>query len=217
MRSFAGRDILSLKEFERNEFFHVFDVAAKMEVIARGRRNVDMRKEKTLVTAFYQPSTRTHHRARRVLARDIRCANARRDHRVPAPRRLFPERRHPREAAIFDHAFVAAPGNVHEHIEVTALVLNLLKHRRDRVIVGVIAGDPRDGGVEIGASDRTTSGIHLRARVSQAECDAASDAAACARDERDTSIQIGHTTVETLLSRAYAVKAPRRVSPTRID
>ena len=24
MRSFAGRDILSLKEFERKEFFHVF-------------------------------------------------------------------------------------------------------------------------------------------------------------------------------------------------
>jgi aspartate carbamoyltransferase catalytic subunit len=27
MRSFAGRDILSLKDFERQEFFHVFDVA----------------------------------------------------------------------------------------------------------------------------------------------------------------------------------------------
>ena len=59
MRSFSGRDILSLKEFERNEFFHVFGVAEDMEVIARGRRNVDMLKEKTLVTAFYQPSTRT--------------------------------------------------------------------------------------------------------------------------------------------------------------
>ena len=59
MRSFAGRDILSLKEFERNEFFHVFDVAQKMEAIARGRKNVDMLKEKTLVAAFYQPSTRT--------------------------------------------------------------------------------------------------------------------------------------------------------------
>ena len=59
MRSFAGRDILSLKEFERNEFFHVFDVAARMEVIARARKNVDLLKEKTLVTAFYQPSTRT--------------------------------------------------------------------------------------------------------------------------------------------------------------
>ena len=59
MRSFAGRDILSLKEFERNEFFHVFDVAQKMESIARSRKNVDLLKEKTLVTAFYQPSTRT--------------------------------------------------------------------------------------------------------------------------------------------------------------
>lgn len=59
MRSFAGRDILSLKEFERNEFFHVFDVASKLEPIARSRRNADMLKEKTLVTAFYQPSTRT--------------------------------------------------------------------------------------------------------------------------------------------------------------
>jgi aspartate carbamoyltransferase catalytic subunit len=59
MRSFMGSDILSLKEFERNEFFHVFGVAEDMEVIARGRRNVDMLKEKTLVTAFYQPSSRT--------------------------------------------------------------------------------------------------------------------------------------------------------------
>ncbi len=59
MRSFMGRDILSLKDFERNEFFHVFGVAQEMEPIARSRRNVDMLKEKTLVTAFYQPSTRT--------------------------------------------------------------------------------------------------------------------------------------------------------------
>ena len=59
MRSFAGRDILSLKDFERNEFDHVFEIARQMEPIARHRRNVDMLKEKTLVTAFYQPSTRT--------------------------------------------------------------------------------------------------------------------------------------------------------------
>ncbi len=59
MRSFAGRDILSLKDFERNEFFQVLEVARKMEPIARERKNVDMLREKTLVTAFYQPSTRT--------------------------------------------------------------------------------------------------------------------------------------------------------------
>lgn len=59
MRSFAGRDILSLKDFERNEFFRVFETAEKLEPIARNRRNSDMLREKTLVTAFYQPSTRT--------------------------------------------------------------------------------------------------------------------------------------------------------------
>jgi aspartate carbamoyltransferase catalytic subunit len=59
MRSFMGRDILSLKDFERNEFFHVLDVAEQMEPIARERRNTDLLSEKTLVVAFYQPSTRT--------------------------------------------------------------------------------------------------------------------------------------------------------------
>lgn len=59
MRSFSGRDILSLKDFERQEFQHVFEVARKMEDIARERKNVNLCADKTLVTAFYQPSTRT--------------------------------------------------------------------------------------------------------------------------------------------------------------
>ena len=59
MRSFAGRDILSLKDFEREEFFRVFEVADELAPIARNRRNSDILKEKTMVTAFYQPSTRT--------------------------------------------------------------------------------------------------------------------------------------------------------------
>lgn len=59
MRSFAGRDILSLKDFERAEFFRIFEAAEAMEPIARQRRNVDLLKDKTLLTAFYQPSTRT--------------------------------------------------------------------------------------------------------------------------------------------------------------
>src|SRR5919201_893847 len=59
MRSFRGRDILSLKEFERNEFEHVFDVADELRPIAERRQNTDLLKDKTLLTAFYQPSTRT--------------------------------------------------------------------------------------------------------------------------------------------------------------
>ncbi|WP_374687148.1 aspartate carbamoyltransferase [Promineifilum sp.] len=59
MRSFAGRDILSLKDFERNEFFRVFEIAEKLEPIARDRQMSDLLRNKILVTAFYQPSTRT--------------------------------------------------------------------------------------------------------------------------------------------------------------
>jgi aspartate carbamoyltransferase catalytic subunit len=54
-----GRDILSLKDFERQEFFRVFEIAKQLEPIARNRRNSNLLAEKTLVTAFYQPSTRT--------------------------------------------------------------------------------------------------------------------------------------------------------------
>jgi aspartate carbamoyltransferase catalytic subunit len=59
MRSFAGRDILSLDGFERAEFDHVFAVADELEPIARERRNTTLLHDKTMVTAFYQPSTRT--------------------------------------------------------------------------------------------------------------------------------------------------------------
>jgi len=59
MRSFLGRDILSLKDFERSEFYYMFEVAESLEHYARDRHNTDLLAHKTMVTAFYQPSTRT--------------------------------------------------------------------------------------------------------------------------------------------------------------
>ncbi|MFQ5595691.1 MAG: aspartate carbamoyltransferase [Anaerolineae bacterium] len=59
MRSFLGRDILSLKDFERHEYMHIYQVAEELEPYARDRTNGDLLSHKTLVTAFYQPSTRT--------------------------------------------------------------------------------------------------------------------------------------------------------------
>ncbi len=59
MRSFLGRDILSLKEFERTDYERVFEVCDDLAPIARNRRNTDLLAGKTLLTAFYQPSTRT--------------------------------------------------------------------------------------------------------------------------------------------------------------
>jgi len=59
MESFKGRDILSLKDFKRDEFMKVFEVADALAPIAKNRKNCDLLKDKTLATAFYQPSTRT--------------------------------------------------------------------------------------------------------------------------------------------------------------
>jgi aspartate carbamoyltransferase catalytic subunit len=59
MRSFLGRDILTLKDFERHDYMRLFQVAQELESYARNRRNGDLLRHKTLVTAFYQPSTRT--------------------------------------------------------------------------------------------------------------------------------------------------------------
>jgi aspartate carbamoyltransferase catalytic subunit len=59
MRSFLGRDILSLKDFERADFERVFEVCDQLAPIAKARQNADLLAGKTLLTAFYQPSTRT--------------------------------------------------------------------------------------------------------------------------------------------------------------
>ncbi|MHA2029939.1 MAG: hypothetical protein ACW99A_22910 [Candidatus Kariarchaeaceae archaeon] len=42
MRSFLGRDILTLEDIERNEIFHILSVAQELEPIARERRNTDI-------------------------------------------------------------------------------------------------------------------------------------------------------------------------------
>jgi len=59
MRSFIGRDILSLKGFERAEYLHVFNACDELAPVARNRQGTDLLDGKILVTAFYQPSTRT--------------------------------------------------------------------------------------------------------------------------------------------------------------
>jgi aspartate carbamoyltransferase catalytic subunit len=54
---FEGRDIISIKDFSREEISYIFDVARKMEPIAT--KGSDMLKGKILATLFFEPSTRT--------------------------------------------------------------------------------------------------------------------------------------------------------------
>jgi aspartate carbamoyltransferase catalytic subunit len=54
---FKGRDIISIKDFTREEIDHILNRAAAMEPTAKS--GSDMLKGKILATLFYEPSTRT--------------------------------------------------------------------------------------------------------------------------------------------------------------
>ncbi len=54
---FEGRDIISIKDFSRNEIDYILKIAHAMEPIAA--KGSDMLKGKILATLFFEPSTRT--------------------------------------------------------------------------------------------------------------------------------------------------------------
>jgi len=54
---FKGRDIISIKDFTREEIDYVLKIAGAMEPIAKS--GSDMLRGKTLATLFFEPSTRT--------------------------------------------------------------------------------------------------------------------------------------------------------------
>ena len=55
--SFKGRDIISIRDFSRDEIDHVLDTTELMEPLAK--RGSDMLRGKILATLFFEPSTRT--------------------------------------------------------------------------------------------------------------------------------------------------------------
>jgi aspartate carbamoyltransferase catalytic subunit len=55
--SFAGRDIVSIRDFSRREIDHILDMAGIMEPIAK--KGSDMLRGKIMATLFYEASTRT--------------------------------------------------------------------------------------------------------------------------------------------------------------
>ena len=54
---FEGRDILSIKDFTREEIDYILEIAEAMEPVAK--KGSDMLKGKLLATLFFEPSTRT--------------------------------------------------------------------------------------------------------------------------------------------------------------
>lgn len=55
--TFAGRDIVSIRDFSRREIDHILDMAGTMEPIAK--KGSDLLRGKIMATLFYEASTRT--------------------------------------------------------------------------------------------------------------------------------------------------------------
>jgi aspartate carbamoyltransferase len=56
---FYGRDILSVKQFDRGDLEYIFGVAEEMQEMVRRVGSFDLLKGKILASLFYEPSTRT--------------------------------------------------------------------------------------------------------------------------------------------------------------
>ncbi len=57
--SFYGRDIVSVKQFSRDDLAYIFEVASEMRSIVRRVGATDLLKGHILANLFYEPSTRT--------------------------------------------------------------------------------------------------------------------------------------------------------------
>jgi len=57
--NFQGKDIISIKDFSKNEINYILNYAKEMVTYAKGEKYKDIMKGKVLSTLFFEPSTRT--------------------------------------------------------------------------------------------------------------------------------------------------------------
>lgn len=57
--NFVGKDVVSIKDFSKNEIEHILDCADKMASLADGKTKNKSLEGKVLASLFYEPSTRT--------------------------------------------------------------------------------------------------------------------------------------------------------------
>ncbi|HDN50875.1 MAG TPA: aspartate carbamoyltransferase [Thermoplasmatales archaeon] len=57
--NFKGRDVISIKDFSKEEILHMLNVAEKMLPIAEGRKKSEMLRGSIMSSLFFEPSTRT--------------------------------------------------------------------------------------------------------------------------------------------------------------
>lgn len=57
--TFKGRDLISIRDFSKEEIYHILDVAKGMVPIAKGEKHSNLLKDHILGSFFFEPSTRT--------------------------------------------------------------------------------------------------------------------------------------------------------------
>jgi len=57
--SFKDRDMVSIRDFSKEEIYSILDKAKDMVAIAKGKETSDLLKHRILATLFFEPSTRT--------------------------------------------------------------------------------------------------------------------------------------------------------------
>src|SRR5439155_10171048 len=129
------------------------------------------------------------HPPRRQTTRDVMRADAGRKHGVPAPARLPPEGKRPRELAVFDHALVTAPDVVHEQIEPALFSGDTVEHGFDLTVIRMVARDSKARGAEIRLLDRSAGHIDRRFGLGERLGNALPDTAASTGHKRDLSSQ----------------------------
>ena len=90
-----------------------------------------------------QPAPKRDHGSGCQLARVIVGTHTSIEHRIPAPKRLFPEWLAPREYTVFHHLLVAAPNIVDENVDGASL-LNARECSCDLFILSVVATNSCD-------------------------------------------------------------------------
>ena len=56
---YTNKDVISIKDFSKNEINHIITTASKMAPYAKGEKHTDCLKEYVLSSLFFEPSTRT--------------------------------------------------------------------------------------------------------------------------------------------------------------
>ena len=57
--NFKGRDVISIKDFSKEEINYILNYTKKMVSYAKGKKHTGILKEKILSSLFFEPSTRT--------------------------------------------------------------------------------------------------------------------------------------------------------------